>query len=356
MKSSLSVEGSTVKAPMRKERDSNMELFRCFAMLLVVGVHANFYSLSAPTPVEVQQAPLSAFIRFFLQTVCIGSVNMFVLLSGWYGIRPKLKGFLKLVFQVFFCVTLVYLLFVAIGLLPFRIGKLAKTSCLIGHGWFIRAYIGLYILAPVLNAFIEKAHRRQLELFLIAYFSFEFVYGWLVDTANFGCGYSTASFIFLYMLARYIRIYCPALIKRPRRSLYLMAFLIVALAQGGIAFALKLHDHDWALDKLYFYTCPTVIIMSLSMLLYFARLNFHSRFVNWVATSAFSVYLLHSCLDFTADKFKTAVQFLYASYSGVACLQAIFIFVVAVYVAATLFDKLRIACWNLVVDCFERRH
>lgn len=354
MKGNLSVAGSTVKAPMHKERDSNMELFRCFAMFLVVGVHANFWSLSEPTPVEAQQMPLAAFARFFFESVCIGSVNMFVLLSGWYGIRPKWSGFLKLVFQIFFCITLVYLLLVAAGLLPFSIGKLVNTFCLIGHGWFIRAYIGLYILAPVLNAFIEKASCRQLEAFLVAYFTFQLLYGWLFDSANFGGGYSTASFIFLYLLAHYLHVYRAAWIQHPRRSFYLAAFLMVALAQGGIALGLQRYNHSWAFGKLFIYTNPAVILMSLSMLLYFSRLKFHSRFVNWVAASAFSVYLLHCCLEFTAAKFKMAVQYLYASFSGVPCILAIVAFVIAVYAVATLFDKLRIACWNILTRHFER--
>lgn len=246
MASNLSAEGNTAKTPVRKERDSNMELFRCFAMFLVVAVHANFFSLSVPTTAEAQQVPLPTYARFFFEAMCIGSVDMFVLISGWFGIHPKLRGFLKLLFQVFFCVTLVYLLLVAIGLQPFSMKSLAKTSCVVGLGWFIRSYIGLYILSPVLNAFIEKATRRQHEAFLAAYFAFQLVCGWDVDSANFANGYSTASFIFLYLLARYIRIYHMALIQRPPRNVYLAIFLMIALTQGGVCLVLQYYDKSLA--------------------------------------------------------------------------------------------------------------
>lgn len=323
-----------------------MELFRCVAMLLVVGVHANFFSLGAPTTIEVHDNSLPSFTRFLFQALCIGCVDMFVLLSGWFGIRPKLKGFFKLLFQVFFCVTLVYISLVLVGAEQFSVRSLAKAMCLGGAGWFVRAYIGLYILSPVLNAFAEKSSRQQFEYLLIAYFCFQCALGWIVNSADFADGYSTASFIFLYLLAQYVHIYHSDNIKRLPRFLYLTIFFAIAIIIAISAFILE-YNGLGGFGRLYSYTSPTVIIMSLSLLIYFSRLSFRSRFVNWVATSSFSVYLLHNCLDFTIAKYKLAVQALYSSFSGVSCMLAIFAFVVAVYVVATLFDKIRIVCWDI---------
>jgi len=348
---------NTAKTPIRKERDSNMELFRCFATLLVVAVHSNYFSLSVPTTIEAQQAPLPTFTRFFFQAMCIGSVNMFVLISGWFGIRPKMMGFLKLLFQVFFCVTLVYIFLVTLGFETFSPKSLAKTTCIAGSlGWFVRAYIGLYILSPVLNAFIDKATQRQYEAFLAAYFTFQLVCGWVVNSANFGDGYSTASFIFLYLLARYIRIYHTALVQQPPRVIYLAVFLIIVSMQGLVAFAMQYYDIKGGLTligRLCAYTSPTVIAMALSMLLYFSRLSFHSRLVNWVAASSLSVYLLHIGLDFTVVRFTNAIRCIYSSYSGVQCLLAFLVFIVFVYVSATLFDMTRIVCWNAIAPILD---
>lgn len=336
------------ESPLRKQRDSNMELFRCVAMFLVLGVHANFFSLLPPTTIEAQQEPLPTFTRFLLEAVCIGSVDMFVLISGWFGIHPRLSGFLKLMFQVFFCVTLVYLLLVAVGLRTFGIKPLAKATCLpTGLGWFVRAYIGLYILSPVLNAFIDNASRRQYEITLASYFCFQSLLGWVTDSADFAVGYSTASFIFLYLLARYVHIYHLDKTQRPNCNLYLAVFVTLALVQGVAAFALQYFGIQiWG--RLYWYTNPCVILMSLSVLFYFLRLSFRSRLVNWAADSSLSVYLLHNCLEFSVEKFKSAVQCIYSSYSGPTCLLLLFALLVSIYVLATLFDQLRIACWNMI--------
>ena len=84
--------------------------------------------------------------------------------------------------------------------------------------WFIKAYILLYILPPMLNAFVEKASQQEFKNVLIGFFLFEFIYGWLFsDSTQFiQGGYSTISFFGLYLLSRYIRIYKPLICSKPK--------------------------------------------------------------------------------------------------------------------------------------------
>ena len=79
-------------------RDSNLELFRLVAMLLVMLVHANYTSLGNVTQSELLETPFTAIVRVVCEQLCIVSVNLFVLLSGWFGIRPSLKKFVSLIF------------------------------------------------------------------------------------------------------------------------------------------------------------------------------------------------------------------------------------------------------------------
>lgn len=329
-----------------KLRESNMELLRCVAMLLVVGVHACFFSLGSPTAGEAHAAPLPVYTRSLIQALCIGSVNMFVLISGWFGIRPKVKSFTKLLYQVYFCTLGVYVVFIAAGWTVFSVKGLAKMLLLVGDFWFVNAYIGLYLLAPLINAFLEKATQRQVEMFLLAYFVFQFLFGWVSpNAANFGGGYSTMSFIFLYVLAHYVRTYRMTLIQRPPRYVYLLVFFVTALVQALIYFCTIFWEIKGG-GRLYLYTSPTVILMALAMLLYFSRLSFRSRVVNWFAASSFSVYLFHTVSGYTGDVYKSVVKYIFAETSGVGCLLAIAAFVLAVYVSITLIDQLRIASWK----------
>ena len=68
--------------------------------------------------------------------------------------------------------------------------------------------MGLYLFAPVINSFIENASKKQVQIFLISFYLFQTVYAWISPNgaAFFQTGYSSISFIGLYMLARYIRL------------------------------------------------------------------------------------------------------------------------------------------------------
>ena len=71
-------------------------------MMLVMLVHANYASIGDVAQSELLATPLSAIVRVVCEQLCIVSVNLFVLLSGWFGIRPTLKKFASFIFQVLF--------------------------------------------------------------------------------------------------------------------------------------------------------------------------------------------------------------------------------------------------------------
>lgn len=80
---------------------------------------------------------------------------------------------------------------------------------LTSSNWFLKSYILLYIIAPVLNAFVSKANKRQFKFILISYYAFILIWGWLFPTSTdyIAGGYSPLFFVWLYLLARYMRLY-----------------------------------------------------------------------------------------------------------------------------------------------------
>ena len=85
-----------------KKRESNMELFRIVATFLILVVHASFFTLGAPTQVDIATNPVSSFTRFFVQAISIVSVNAFVLLSGGLAYDLRQVVFLILYFKFYF--------------------------------------------------------------------------------------------------------------------------------------------------------------------------------------------------------------------------------------------------------------
>lgn len=77
----------------------------------------------------------------------------------------------------------------------------------------------------------------------------------------------------------------------------------------------------------------------------FAKLEFRSRAVNFVAASAFAVYLLHTNVLLSGE-FKRIVREIYAAESGPLCCGEILLFLCFVFALSVLIDQARKLLWK----------
>ena len=326
-------------------RKSNFELLRIVAMLLVMLVHANYLSLGAVTQSEVIATPGTGFTRIFTEQICIVSVNLFVLLSGWFGIRPSFKKLASLLFQVMF-IGLVTVTCCKIAGYDTPAHSLEKLLWFGSYYWFIPAYIILFMLAPVLNAFTERAEKREFRGVVIGLLIAQALFGWLsADTGHYANGYSALSFIGLYLLAQYIRRHCERLINLEWWK-WLLLYLLFTAIPSIIAFVgLYYKDDQYGAIA---YSSLFVVAASASLMMMFSRFNFESRTINWLSTSAFAIYLVHQAP--VADHiYKTFFNSAYHSMHG--GLYILFAVVAALVIgfACILLDRVRIALWNVIL-------
>lgn len=327
-------------------RQSNMELLRIIAMFLVLVVHADFWALGGPTAEDFSLNPLSAVTRTIIESISIVCVNVFILISGWFGIKPSLKGFCNFVFQCAFFLFGIYAIMLVTGYAQLSYKGIAGCLCLTSANWFIRAYVGLYILAPILNTFIDKSSKRTIELFLITFFIFQTIWGWSGAAKFFEQGYSTFSFIGLYILARYTRQYANKKLSTWGGHIYVFS----VIANTILYFFLR--KVGMGIDA-YSYINPIVIIASLGLILHFSNLKVgHSKVINWIAKSSFGVFLIHSNPNISESIFKALMINVYESYNGIICVVVSFLVLSGVYVLGTLFDQPRKWLWELIFSRF----
>lgn len=189
-------------------RQSNFELLRILAMFLVLVVHSDFWSIGAPSVDEYQTATLTSVIRSVIQCVSIICVNVFVCISGWFGIKASLKGITTFLFQCVFIVSITYIFALLTGICHFSLTGIRQCLLLDSSLWFVKAYIGLYILSPVLNSFSDSASCRQFVQVLVPFYIFQTLFGIAGAAPYILNGYSVFSFAGLYLLAKFVRKYC----------------------------------------------------------------------------------------------------------------------------------------------------
>ncbi|OUP09311.1 hypothetical protein B5F34_06570 [Mediterranea sp. An20] len=129
-------------------RLSNFELLRIVAMLMVVNLHTFFQ----PETLSINDLTVGTLADYFREATSISAVNLFVVISGYFSIKWRLKSFASLIFQVFFWVFALYTLLLFLGEIDFSLKTfLVRLNFVVTAYWFITAYIGLYLLAPLLN-------------------------------------------------------------------------------------------------------------------------------------------------------------------------------------------------------------
>ena len=130
-----------------KSRKSNFELLRIVAMFMVLVLHADFVALGVPLRDDVMSYPVLSTLKVFMEALSIVAVNVFVLISGWFGIRPSLRGIAKFLFQCLFFAIGAYVVMLICGNVELTLKGVADSLMLTGASyWFIIAYLCLYLL------------------------------------------------------------------------------------------------------------------------------------------------------------------------------------------------------------------
>lgn len=111
----------------------------------------------------------------------------------------------------------------------------------------------------------------------------------------------------------------------------------------------------WLLDRLslpidvYAYVNPLVVVGALSLLVTFYRIPLgHSKIINWIASSSFAAFLLHSNPNIAFPIFKKTVTELYQSYFGIECIGMILGFLIIVFACAVILDQPRKWLWKVI--------
>lgn len=331
-------------------RRSNIELLRVFAMFLVLVVHADFFSLEDPDKDLLLYKPFLAVGQIFFESLSIICVNLFVLISGWFGIKATLKGFCNFVFQcLFFLIgSFIFFNYKDIGDVSFYVEAVKRCFFLSNWDWFIKSYICLYIFSPVINIFIGNSNKTQFRNFLICFFLFQTIYSWIANSAiYFQSGYSALSLIGLYSLARYIRLY-PKKIVLLDKYLYFGTYVFITIFLTFIGVALPYFDATYIFGRMFTYVNPLVILSSLALLLYFAKMELKSHLINKIGISCFAVFLLHANPDFCNELYRPIVAGIVCQNSGFLVLLKLLIFLLAVYFLAILLDQFRLCLWKAI--------
>ena len=265
-------------------RNSNVEMLRILAMLMIVVGHlfkyweSGIYNITPPLKDPVNS--------FFLTNV---GVDVFILISGYYGIRINIKRIIGLwvtiVFYGFVCAIVNVLVFDK-GIVHIAINTLKELSVFASNLWFVRSYFELVLFAPLLDKIFQKSKSTQFQYLIIFLFIdvvLQTAYGG--DYRQNILGGALIHFITLYVLARIINLWK---VNVSKWWLIIMYSTITIL--GYFLFDSKIYS---GVDS-----SPWIVVPSVLLLLLFTEFKPVSiKGIDAIAKFSFPVYCLSANLS-----------------------------------------------------------
>ena len=285
------------------QRQSNIELLRCFAMLCIIVYHLCLFALvGVSTGTKLYQA---------LQIPLHIGVPLFVLISGYFGIRFSLKGLMRLCSKGYFY-------FVPLAVIPMvlthsgGVKDILKSIFIFGFDaqWYLNTYLYLFLFSPIINRYLENITKSQ-RLYLLAILTFMSVYIGNVTEGDVCLveGKNLTNFLLLYTLGNSLRHYQEHINGCSQFKLVITYLLFNAFLVIGFMYIPIIAGKIWKYS--YAYDSPIIMVNSVWIFAIFSKLNVKSRFVNWMGSGVFACYLLQCPAILWKNCFERPIQYIY---------------------------------------------
>ena len=320
-----------------KERESQFELLRIIAMAMIVALHFNGVAVEKLLPISTRPFG-EIWLAEVVEALSIVGVNVFVLISGYFGIRMTAKGVAKYVGQVMWYAVLPAA--AAVCVFP----QLCENENFVSHAvhgltnstqWFILCYFILMALSPAINAIAGRLSYREQLWVGAALVIINCVFGWWFEMRFNDTGYTVYQLIMMYWIGGLVKSTLDRYKHLPWRSI---AFATYIASIIGVILMM----HSMRYFKVISYNNPVIVIESVALFVIFATMRFKSRAINWIASSAFAVYLIHMHFAIFGNILRPLLSDIFDQYGGsIYALYATAIGI-AVYAISILIDKPRI--------------
>lgn len=322
----------------KKERESNFELLRMVAMFSIV-----FYHLLG---VYWHDNDAQTHIMFDALTVPFHfGVPVFVLISGYFGIRALWRGVLKLLVPVF-------LYYVPIELVhTYQTNEGGNYLCAVMFlsqtpYWFIQTYLWLFMVSPAINLYINNIHSLRQRLMIISLLAFVTMYVGTVGNDNsLTGGKNVLYFSLLYIIGRTLYEYRENW-KQISAKILIPLYLFINIGLVFTYFIVR----SIPIELFYPYNSIGMLFNSILIFMIFGKIKVKSRIINYIAASTFSIYILHG-QPALFDLQMNTVKYLYHQIGyGISFFIVLALFSLFVMILSIVIDKCCAPIYNRFIE------
>lgn len=289
------------------------DLLRCAAMLAVIVVHVSGGSLEA----AAVGSPAFQVLNLY-DGLAHWCVPVFVMLSGMFLLDPGhslplSKLFFGHILRIAVALTVWGTAYALVGQvtangLSWESVQAALYQVLLGrtsfHLWFLYMIIGLYLVTPILRAFVRGSSRGDFQWFFLLVFLFACIIPTIlrlrpsqtlslyVNNLNLKL---VLGYVGYYVLGYYLKAYT---LSRPAEYLiYVLGILGAVVTVGGTAWLSQRQGE--LVQTFYNYDSPSIAFMSAAVFVFFRYVlgvsdeRSRRQRLGGVAKVSFGIYLIH---------------------------------------------------------------
>lgn len=287
-----------------------------------------------------------AMCRVIIQNITILGVDAFILISGFYGIRPKLKSIVNLFTLLFFFFVGCYLWNCGIGNEAFSTHGLVKNMMAFSRiNWFVNSYLFLMLLSPLINAFADSVSTRKLCVYTLIYSVATLYFGFYIANEYwyYNQAYSVTMMVSVYLVGRCLNKTIGQLEKI--KYWHLICIFIGLIGLMSIIRVMSSNEEAW----LHYGSPITIAAASVLFVLFYRLPKFKSKIVNWVGVSCLAAFIFHMNNPVQAWLIdKDVTYFVNDSYILYCAKMAVII--LGVFASAILLDKVRLLIFKPIIN------
>lgn len=287
-------------------RNYSLDLLRIISMLMIVCLHVFSHGGLSE---QISNISTDSIGLWLIQAISVASVNIFVLLSGYFLVNDKFRPskLMKLLIQVWFYSWIIWFILIARGYIPI-LSKETISSLLpisFRNYWFISAYFGMYLLVPISNKLINSLNKVQHLTVIIGLVCIMSVWTDVIpksDAFVVSYGQSVTWFIVLYIIAAYIRRYVKIEEIKYRYIVFVYSISVIFLVLSKVFLYIVTARYSFISEFVHYefyyrYNSFLVLLSAVSLLLMFLKIKLNNglirKTIQLVTPLTVGVYLIH---------------------------------------------------------------
>ena len=314
-----------------KTRNSNIELLRIIAMMFIVIWHISVHAQKGELP-----------SHNYIAAITTTGVNLFVLISGYFGIKLRWKSLLNILSTVIFYYLVQFIADILIFDFKPSVGHFINIIAPISRSpwWFMTCYIVLVLISPGLNIVKNNATDKQYKLIIATLIFLSCISGFIFTNGLINPnGFNLFHFVTLYFVGDAI--------KRFEIAKYFKTYqlwVIYIIATMALFVYLK------AISGNTKYNNPFLMIAAISFFCIFTKTKLNNKKINNIARYMLPLYLLQeSPLGFKIYKilYSKGVEL---NFTGWEYYHLLAIYIVALLTLAFILETTRQLLLNRLIN------